>query len=583
MTDKTPFRLRGIIGSTGVALACAYVFRRRLEITKTPLEKDAIRQELERLHVAVERTRRDIQSSQEEARQRHGPKYAAIFDSHLLMLSDPQFLDEVVRRVKKENVNVESIIRETLDAFLVQFSQIEDDYLRERAVDMQDVGDRLLRHLLGVEGPAREMGDQPYILVAGDVTPSELLEFARGNLRGICLDSGGATSHVAILAGALGIPSLFGLNTLAKITHTGDSVLLDTRGEGMVILHPTEDDRQLMATGEFEEIVWDEVPDRPATREQHCPVLGANIARVEELSLLEKLKIKRVGLFRSEFLFMESVDPPSEGFQESVYRRVVQAAPEMTVLRVFDIGSDKPVKYLPVPFETNPSMGFRSIRFALSRPDLLKAQLRAMIRASGHGNVRIIFPMVSVPEELHQIDNIWKQVLDEVSPARAPEWGIMVEVPSAIFMIDKIARFTRYISLGTNDLLQFFYGIDRTNEKLSSLAHPLCIPFLRILSYAVVAAKAEGVTVAICGEMAGNPEGFCVLSGIGFDEFSMNPKSLIRIKELIPQLSLKDLSAFVFEILSGDLERNIIEELHRTFPAVFPRKPGKKAGEEKRF
>jgi len=247
---------------------------------------------------------------------------------------------------------------------------------------------------------------------------------------------------------------------------------------------------------------------------------------------------------------------------------VVEAAPLGAVLRTIDIGSDKPVKYLPFPREGNPSMGFRSVRFALSRPDVLLPQLRAMIRAASHGKARIIFPMVSTPEELQAIEKIWQQALDQVGPTVAPEWGIMVEVPSALFMLDGIARYTRYISLGTNDLLQFVYGMDRTNERLSTLANPLCIPFLRLLLYGVAVAKGEGVKVGVCGEMAADPAGFAVLVGIGVDEFSMRPTAITPIRSMLPRLSVREITRAVNEILTGEVDADLPRQLANRFPEL---------------
>ncbi|OQA05622.1 MAG: Phosphoenolpyruvate-protein phosphotransferase [bacterium ADurb.Bin374] len=566
---RSPVQLSGITGSVGVCYARAYVYRRRIEVVKTLIPPERLESELERLEAAAALTRRDILAAQKEALEKHGEKYAAIFESHLLMLTDPQFKPQMVRRLKAEKVNVESIVRETVDALQAAFSAIEDTYLRERAIDIKDVGDRLLRHLMGLEGPAREIGDEPFVLIANEVTPSELLDFAKGKLRGVCLESGGATSHAAILAGALGIPSVFGLVDLARVAHTGDYILVDTRHDGSVTLHPDSAMISSIAPAEPEA-----APEKPSevngetTRDGVRLALGANIARTEELAVMKSRGINRIGLFRSEFLFMESMDLPSEGFQESIYRQVLDAAPDMTVLRTMDIGSDKPVKYLPFSHEVNPAMGFRSIRFLLSRPDVLEPQLRAMVRAGDGRNCRIIFPMVSAPEELESIATVWNRVLDQVSPSKPPEWGIMVEVPSAMFMMEHIARHTRYISIGTNDLLQFFYGIDRTNERLTRLASPLCNPFLRLLFYCVAAARGEGIKVGICGEMAADPAGFMTLAGIGIEEMSMRPAAVTTMRRIIPHIILRSVILFVQEILAEGRQMDLAAEYARMFPDI---------------
>ncbi|MBI3039298.1 phosphoenolpyruvate--protein phosphotransferase [bacterium] len=571
MTSAFPLKLNGVVGVKGISLARSYVYRRRLEVVKKSIDPEAFDMELERLNAAIELTKLDIQNTQKEALAKHGSKYAAIFDAHLLMLSDSQFGSKIVTRLKKELVNVESIVYETINLLVSQFMQIEDEYIRERAIDMQDVGDRLLRHLLGLEGPAKEIGNEPFVLLSDEITPSELLDFSKGPIKGVCLDSGGATSHVAILAGALEIPAVFGLVNLSRVARTGDVILVDSRNKGIVILSP--DEKMISEAVETIKVSKDSsvstisAAEVVTTLDGIVPCLGVNIARIEELPLIQKKGIQRIGLFRSEFLFMESIDLPSEEFQEGIYSQVVQAAPESAVLRTIDIGSDKPVKYLTFPKEANPSMGFRSIRFSLSRPDVLLPQLRAMIRASQKGNSKIIFPMVSMAHELETIKSIWELALDQVSPSKAPEWGIMLEVPSGVFMMDVISKFTRYISLGTNDLFQFTFGADRSNERLSEFFDPLTFPFLRMLKMGVENAHAEGITVGICGEMAADPASFSILLGLGVDEFSMRPSSLGIIRNLIPQINVGELRPAIKEILKNG-ERNIRKCLESLFPQI---------------
>lgn len=565
-TTKQSVFLSGIIGSKGACVAQAYVFRKKIDVKKTPIKESQIEKELERLETAVKLTRKDILSSRIKAEEKHGEKYAAIFDSHLLMLEDPQFQPQMVNKLKLEKVNVESIVRDTIDQLQAIFSAIEDPYLRERAIDIKDVGDRLLRHLMGLEGPAAEIGDEPYVLIAQEVTPSEILDFAKGKLKGVCLDSGGATSHVAILSGALGIPSVFGLTNLSLVARTGSKVLIDTRKECRVVLNPDEKAIKALESSlkkskmvkSFSSITADGFEVK----------LGVNIARTEELPLLKKLHVNRIGLFRSEFIFMESMDLPSEKFQRDVYTKVVEAASEMSVLRTVDIGSDKPLKYIPFPHEENPAMGFRSIRFSLSRADVLEPQLRAMMHAASHGNTKIIFPMVTVPEELDEIDKIYKKVAMDLGITNPPEWGIMVEVPSAVFMLDAIAAHTRYISLGTNDLLQFFYAIDRTNEKLAGLANHMCQPFLRLIYQCVEKASKLGIKVGVCGEMASDPAGFISLIGAGIEEVSIRPSATEIIGAMIPLINRAKIIDFMQELVNSGRKTDIRKEILKEFPEL---------------
>jgi len=564
--QKQSVVLKGIPGSPGTCVAQCYVFRKRIEVKRTQIAEEQIERELERLDAAIKMTAADIENFRRRAEERHGEKYAAIFDSHLLMLEDPQFKPQMVARLKKDRINVESIVRDTVDQLQAIFSAIEDPYLRERAIDIKDVGDRLLRHLMGLEGPAAEIGNEPYVLVAQEVTPSEMLEFARGELKGVCLDTGGATSHVAILAGALGIPSVFGLSNLSLVARTGDTILIDTRRECRLVLNPADDEIRRLNESLAGQKQTGNMSD--TTADGLKVSLAANVARTEELQLLKKLDIKRVGLFRSEFIFMESVDLPSEKFQTSVYSKVVKAASQMAVLRTIDIGSDKPLRYVPLGSEENPAMGFRSVRFSLSRSDIIEPQLRAMIKAAQHGNCRIIFPMVSVPCELAQISDLYNRVIEQVKPEVVPEWGIMLEVPSAVFMMADIARFTRYISLGTNDLMQFFYAIDRTNEKLAGLAGHLGLPFLRMVRQCVDSAHALGIKVGVCGEMASDPAGFLALLGMGVEEFSMRPTAVNIVKSIIPTVRHDEVRQFVAQIFDTAEDFDVAAAIAKRFPQI---------------
>ena len=553
----------GIIGSSGTCVAPCYVFQKRIEVERRSITEEQIPDEIKRLDFAINKTADDIQNFRKRAEERHGEKYAAIFDSHLLMLEDPQFRPKLIARMEKDKINIESAVRERIDEIHKGFAAIADPYLRERAIDIKDVGDRLLRHLLGLEEPGEDIDNKPYILVAQEVTPSELLNFARGELRGICLDTGGATSHVAILSDALGIPSVFGLNDFSEKVVTGDILLMDTRNTPKIIVNPKseiitifEDSiKKANYSSKKSETTADGV-------ELH---IGANVARVEEIPMLQKLGVKNIGLFRSEFVFMESLDSPSEKYQTEVYSQLVKGVSGTVVLRTVDVGSDKPLKYLPLNNENNPAMGFRSVRFSLSRPDVLEPQLRAMIKAAQHGDCKIIFPMVSVPSELKKIQEIFNKIIDELKPQKVPEWGIMLEVPSAVFMLDEIAKYTKYISIGTNDLMQFFFAVDRTNEKLSGYVDFLSMPFLKFMSHCVNEANKLGIKIGVCGEMASDPAGFIALLGIGVDNFGMRPAVIEKMRELIPNLNKSNITGFIKNILKRKEQINIRQLIELTY------------------
>ena len=553
----------GIIGSCGTCFAHCYVFQKRIEVERRIITAEQIPEEIQRLDSAIKKTADDIQNFRKRAEERHGEKYAAIFDSHLLMLEDPQFKPKLVSRIEKDKINVESAVRERIDEIHKQFSAIADPYLRERAIDIKDVGDRLLRHLLGLDEPTENIDSKPFVLVAQEVTPSELLNFARGELRGICLDTGGATSHVAILSDALGIPSIFGLNDFSEKVNTGDILIIDTRKSPKIIVNPKSD--VITAFEETLEKDNSSLKKSEITSDGFELHIGANVARVEEISALKKIGIKHISLFRSEFVFMESLDSPSEKYQTEVYSELVKGVPGTVVLRTIDVGSDKPLKYLPLSDENNPAMGFRSVRFSLSRPDVLEPQLRAMIKAAQFGNCRILFPMVSVSSELKKINELFNKIIDELKPEKIPEWGIMLEVPSAAFMINEIAKYTKYISIGTNDLMQFFFAIDRTNEKLSGYADYLSFQFMKFMNQCVSEAIKYGIKVGVCGEMASDPAGFIALLGIGVEEFGMRPAVIEKMRELIPNLNKKNITGFIKNILKRNETVNIRQLIELTY------------------
>lgn len=552
--NKVSMNLKGIPISSGKCLAKAWVYKKRIDVNKTNIPEEKIQYEIERLEKAIELTKQDILNAQHEAKIKHGDKYAAIFDSHLLMLSDPQFKPKIIKKIQTEKINVESVVKEIVDEIHAKFLKIQDPYLRERAIDIKDVGDKLLRHLSGYKSASVEFENEDFILVAEDLTPTELIEFSKQRLAGLCLDSGGTTSHVAILANALGIPAVFGLINLSQVAHTGDLIFIDAFNEGNVVLNPSEEIikfTMLSCTDKTMNTYSTENHTNKAilTKDNFRINLAANIVRIEELKYLAELNIKRIGLFRSEFIFMESLDLPSEQYQEQIYKQVVDASSELTVLRILDIGSDKPLKYLPLPTEANPAIGYRSIRFLLSREDILLPQLKAMIKAGDGKNCKILFPMVSTLSELVQINNLYQKALDIVQPQNPPSWGIMLEVPSIAFMLEQVAKYTNFISIGTNDLMQFFYAVDRTNERLNYYTSALTLPFLRFLYYIVSTALAEGLTVSTCGELASSVDGFIALVGLGLQDISVRPNAIGKIKKIIPLISRSDVVEFIQSIL----------------------------------
>ena len=525
--------------------------------------------ELQRFQQALIRTRQQIIEVQEKARDALGTKDANIFDAHLLVLEDPSVLDEVTRLVQQDLMNVEYAYHTVAEKFARALAEVNDDYLRERAADMRDVSSRLLSNLLGRPQhiDLRHLAE-PCIIISHDLTPSTTAQLDRNKVLGFATDIGSKTSHTAIMARSLRIPAVVGLENASKELATGDHVLLDGYN-GAIIINPT--DQTLFEYGQLERRQADKavqlfaLKDQPAiTLDGVRVTLSANIERAAETGAMHESGANGVGLFRTEFLFLNRDTMPTEEEQYESYRQVAAAAkPHPVIIRTLDLGGDKFATYLDAPTESNPMLGWRAIRLCLQQPDIFRAQLRAILRASAEGNVKLMYPMISGIEELTQANDLLDGCKAELRANGTPfdeqiEVGTMIESPSAVLIADALARRVKFFSIGTNDLIQYSLAVDRLNEKIATLYEPTHPAILRLIKLTVEAGHRNGIWTGVCGEMASDPVLVPLLLGLGVEELSVVPVMLPPVKHLIRRVKMSEAKALAEFALGCDSGAEIL-------------------------
>lgn len=547
-------RFQGLAASGGIARGLVYVLHHDdEEVPKRSIKASEVENEIERLENALLATREQISALQQRVEESIGAENASIFDAHLLVTEDSTLNDEVLKRVRRERLNIEFIYSEVADRFVQTFAQMNDPYLRERAADIHDVARRVIHNLLGKELKSGARFSEPHILVAHDLTPSDIAEMPRDLVLGLITEAGGQVAHAAIIARSLRLPAVIGLAGATSHLATGDSVLLDGY-DGLVVINPTE--QTLWEYGQIEsrhheiEERLDELRDTQAiTQDGRKIILSANIELPEDVPMVKASGAEGVGLYRTEFIFLNRNQLPSESDQFDAYRRVAEEVlPHSVIIRTLDVGGDKLTTALNVPGELNPFLGWRAIRLCLERVDVFKAQLRAILRASAHGNVRIMFPMISSVVELRKAKAILAECRDELRNEGIPfsdhiEIGAMVEIPSAALTADILAPEVDFFSIGTNDLVQYTIAVDRLNERISYLYQPAHPAILRLIEMTVKAAHAAGIWVGVCGEMAGDIQMIPLLLGLGIDELSTGAANVPRVKRVVQSLTLSECQA----------------------------------------
>jgi phosphotransferase system enzyme I (PtsI) len=570
-------RFHGIGVSPGIARGVVVVHRTEDELPPVREVSEAdIPEEIARLEDALLATRGQILSLQERIAGSIGAKDASIFDAHLLVVEDRTLLDEVLRTLQRDRLNVEHIFSRVANRYAATLEQIDDPYLRERATDIHDVARRVIRNLTGKE--ARDLGawKTEHLLVAHNLTPSDTAQLNRSSVLGFATDVGSKTSHTAIMARSLNIPAVVGLHNFSEQVDNGDDILLDGYN-GVVILNPNE--QTLWEYGELE-IKKTEVEEQlhklretqSTTADGRHVILSANIELPDEVEQVNECGAEGVGLFRTEFFYLNRTGLPTEEDQFQAYRDVAQAvAPHSVIIRTLDLGGDKLMTALNLPEEENPFLGCRAIRFCLERPDVFKTQIRAILRASACGNVRMMYPMISGVEELRRanavLEECRRELVAEGQPFNAEmEVGAMIEIPSAAVCADLLAREVDFFSIGTNDLIQYTIAVDRLNEKISHLYEPTHPAILRLIRTVVDAGHAEGIWVGVCGEMAGDVVLAPLLLGLGVDELSAGAAVVPRVKRAVQSLDMKSCLELVESVIREESPARIqarCEELAR--------------------
>lgn len=540
--------LKGIAASDGVAVAKAYLLvQPDLTFKKVTVEDTSA--EEARLDDALAKSTEELKQIRDKAAQALGEEEAQVFDAHLMVLSDPEMIGQIKQNISDNKVNAESALKEVTDMYIGMFEAMEDNaYMQERAADIRDVAKRVLAHLLQVILPNPSMINEEVVVIAHDLTPSDTAQLDRNFVKAFVTNIGGRTSHSAIMARSLEIPAIVGTKDITDKVKAGDIVAVNGI-EGDVIVNPTEEQAtEFHKAGEAfaaQKAEWEKLKNaQTVTADGKHIELAANIGTPKDLTGVHNNGAEAIGLYRTEFLYMDAPDFPSEEDQYEAYKAVLEGMDgKPVVVRTMDIGGDKELPYLQLPHEMNPFLGYRALRISLSElgDDMFRTQLRALLRSSVHGQLRIMFPMVATLKEFRAAKKMYdeerQKLVDEgVAVADDIQVGIMIEIPAAAVLADRFAKEVDFFSIGTNDLIQYTMAADRMNEQVSYLYQPYNPSILRLIKNVVDAAHAEGKWAGMCGEMAGDQMAVPLLVGIGLDEFSMSATSVLKTRSLMKRL-----------------------------------------------
>lgn len=552
--------LQGIAASDGIAIAKVYTLTEPdLTVTKVTVEDSE--KEVSRLDDALAASIKDVELIKETALKNLGEEEAQVFDAHLMVLSDPELIGQVKDSITSNKVNAESALKEVTDMFISIFAGMEDNpYMQERAADIRDVSKRVLAHLLGVKIPSPATIKDEVIIVAADLTPSDTAQLNRQYVKAFVTDIGGRTSHSAIMARSLEIPAIVGTKEVTSIAKDGDIIIVDGLS-GDVFLNPSEEViAEYRAKAEAfaaQQAEWEKLKDsKTYTKDGHQVELAANIGTPKDLEGVVNNGAEGVGLYRTEFLYMDSHEMPTEEDQFEAYKAVLEGMNgKPVVVRTMDIGGDKELPYLPLPHEMNPFLGYRAIRISLNEPEMFRTQLRALLRASVYGKLRIMFPMIATLNDFRGAKALLEEekaklIAEGVEVSDDIQVGIMIEIPAAAVLAHQFAKEVDFFSIGTNDLIQYTMAADRMNERVSYLYQPYNPSILTLIKHVIDSAHKEGKWAGMCGEMAGDQTAVPLLVGLGLDEFSMSASSVLKTRSLISKLTLSDMQALAAKAIN---------------------------------
>ncbi|TNG92043.1 phosphoenolpyruvate-protein phosphotransferase PtsI [Testudinibacter sp. TR-2022] len=564
--------ISGILASPGIVFGKALVLKEEEIVLNTKsIAESQIDAEIQRFYTGRESAVEQLTAIKEKATRTLGEEKGAIFDGHLMILEDEELEEEIIALIRDEQMTADFAASSVIDQQVSMLAEIDDEYLKERAGDIRDIGNRLIKNILGMH--IIDLGEinQEVILVANDLTPSETAQLNLDKVLGFITDIGGRTSHTSIMARSLELPAIVGTNIATKSIVSGDMLILDAVNN-QVLVNPTQNElenvKNLQQQLAAEKTELAKLKDLPAlTLDEHRVEVCANIGTIRDIDGAHRNGAEGVGLYRTEFLFMDRDQLPSEEEQFHAYKEVVEAMEgKLVVLRTMDIGGDKELPYLNLPKEMNPFLGWRAIRIALDKREILNAQLRAVLRASAFGQLAVMFPMIISVEEIRILKAVVAELKQELRNEGKAfdeniQIGVMVETPSAAVNAKFLAKEVDFFSIGTNDLTQYTLAVDRGNELISHLYNPMTPSVLNLIKQVIDASHAEGKWTGMCGELAGDENATLLLLGMGLDEFSMSAISVPRIKKLIRSVNFKDVQRLAEEVLeqptAADIEAKV--------------------------
>jgi len=573
--------LKGIPASPGIIIGKAHLIDSEdFTVSKKQIKENDLPEEINRFQDALIKTRNEILKIKEKISKEMGMEHGEIFSAHLLVLEDSMLIEEIISKMKKEKVGVEYVFLEVMRNYINTFSKMDDEYLKERISDINDVSKRVMRNLLGAKQTSLANLKEKVIIIAYDLSPSDTAIMHKKNVIGFATDIGGRTSHTAIMAKSLEIPAVVGLEKVTRIVQNGAAIIVDGY-RGIIITDPQKKtlSKYLAEKKKYEKLEKElfSLRNLPCqTLDGHRIGLSANMELPEEIPSVIKHGADGIGLYRSEFFYINRSDLPTEEEQYNAYKEVASnMAPKFVIIRTLDLGGDKFLSQLEIPREMNPFMGWRAIRFCLARPEIFKVQLRAILRASVHGKLKIMYPMISGIEELKQANAILEEAKEELRKKKTRfdkdiKVGAMIEIPSAALTSDILAKEVDFFSIGTNDLIQYALAVDRVNEKIAYLYEPAHPAVLRLIKNVIDNGHEEGIWVGMCGEMAGDPALSLILLGLGLDEFSTSPILLPEIKKIIRAFKLSDAKKMAKKALTLETGKEVEDFARNELKKVLP-------------